>query len=147
MDLQLWLSFLLGVAVATVFTWIGCRVAYGKKVRASMKRAETSEQARQFAAQQTQQARKQIESLQALLASRQRAASPLPLQAASVSNASPVIAMRPLPALPSMPAVNSARLKLRPDQLTELLAASEREATRHAGSDAKTGFADTQILS
>ncbi len=147
MDLQLWLSFLLGVAVATVFTWIGCRVAYGKKVRASLKRAEASEQARQYAAQQTQQARKQIDSLQQLLASRQRAASPLPVASASTPIASPVIGARPPPGLPQVPAASGSNLKLRPEQLAELLASSEREAKRNAGRAAKTGFADTQILS
>lgn len=126
MDVRLWLSFLLGVAIAIVFTWMACRLAYGRQIRNADKRVALSEQTRQSALQQAEHARKHVESLQALLAARQRAPSPL-LGAHQA----------PTPV---------ANLGPKPGQPDEMPAEPNRDAPkRRRGS--QRDFADTQYLS
>ena len=64
------------LAVSTALcaaTWAACRWWYGRKLEAAAQRLEKMDKARQFSAQQTVQARKQIEKLQHDLATQQRA--------------------------------------------------------------------------
>lgn len=73
METNLLLTLFVTSAVLCAATLAACHWWYGRKLAASAKRLEKSEKARQFSAQQTLQARKQIEKLQQDLAALQRA--------------------------------------------------------------------------
>ncbi len=73
METNLLLTLFVTSAVLCAATFVACHWWYGRKLAASAERLEKSEKARQFSAQQTLQARKQIEKLQRDLAALQRA--------------------------------------------------------------------------
>ena len=73
METNLLLTLFVTSAVLCAATFAACHWWYGRKLAASAERLEKSEKARQFSAQQTLQARKQIEKLQRDLAASQRA--------------------------------------------------------------------------
>ena len=73
METNLLLTLFAASAVLSAATFAACHWWYGRKLAAAAERLEKSEKARQFSAQQTLQARKQIEKLQRDLASLQRA--------------------------------------------------------------------------
>ena len=73
METNLLLTLFVASAVLSAATFAACHWWYGRKLAAAAERLEKSEKARQFSAQQTLQARKQIEKLQRELASLQRA--------------------------------------------------------------------------
>ena len=72
METNLLLTLFVTSAVLCAATFAACHWWYGRKLAASAQRLEKSEKARQFSAQQTLQARKQIETLQKDLALLQR---------------------------------------------------------------------------
>ena len=73
METNLLLTLFVTSAVLCAATFAACHWWYGRKLAAGAERLEKSEKARQFSAQQTLQARKQVEKLQRDLAALQRA--------------------------------------------------------------------------
>lgn len=73
METNLLLTLFVTSATLCAATFAACHWWYGRRLTASAERLEKSEKARQFSAQQTLQARKQIEKLQRDLAALQRA--------------------------------------------------------------------------
>lgn len=73
METNLLLTLFITSAVLCAGTFAACDWWYGRRLAASAERLERCEKARQFSAQQTLQARKQIEKLQRDLAAFQRA--------------------------------------------------------------------------
>ena len=71
MDIAYWINFGLGASLAGALSWIGCRWWYGRQLTALNLRLQKTEKARLFAAQQTNQARKQIATLQKALSKQQ----------------------------------------------------------------------------
>lgn len=124
MDMQAgWLvgMWLVGLAAASAATWAGCRWWYGLKLQAAAHRLHKSDKVREASQQQTMQARRQIESLKAELATHKKAT------ADSVAS----------------------REKTR--RLEDALRAAERSAESDSAlmprvSSGAHGFADTQIL-
>jgi uncharacterized protein HemX len=72
MDAPLWLSLALGCTLACAATLGGSVWWFGRRLAALNHKLDKMDKARQFAGQQTAQARKQIEKLQAELAVQQR---------------------------------------------------------------------------
>jgi hypothetical protein len=73
MDLRHWLMLALAAVLGAVATWLLCHWWYGRRIASLTARLGKSDKARLFSAQQTLQARKQIEALQKDLAAQQEA--------------------------------------------------------------------------
>ena len=105
METNLLLTLFLTSAVLCAATFAACHWWYGRKLAASAERLEKSEKARQFSAQQTLQARKQIEKLQRDLASLQRARAEAEAAQARERNLREVLAAAEPPAAAPTPSV------------------------------------------
>ncbi len=124
MDMRQTLTFavllVIGLAVASAATWVGCRWWYGRKLLAAAQRLHKSDQGRLFSQQQTAQARKQIEALTKELEAQRKVHS------------------------------GSEASRQRTRELEQALAAAERVVESHSGMTplvaAAHGFADTQIM-
>lgn len=104
METNLLLTLFVTSAVLCAATFVACHWWYGRKLAVGAERLEKSEKARQFSAQQTMQARKQIEKLQRDLAALQRARAEAEAAHARERNLREVLAAAAPPAPPHTPA-------------------------------------------